>query len=213
VIKLKNTLKATAFALSFLFGAGILVQNNVYAKERPSKEQGRVRAEAVQASDKGKDSVEKTIPFGLSKSTLPPVIKQGGILIPVKVITKSFAANLVWDDVNQVLTITKGDVTIVINLDTKIATVNGTQVPLQDNSVSNNGTFVPLKFIAENLGITLDETEAGQTSDETQVTDGTQTSDSETVTQENTSTTNTDVQTSTDNTTTTNNTTTTAIQN
>lgn len=189
---MKKTLKVATFALSFLLGAGIFAQSNVYAKEKPNRAKEVSRVEKVQASDKVKNSAEKTMPYGLSKSTLPPVIKQNGILIPVKAITKSIGADLAWDDINQLVTITKGDVTIVINLATKVATVNGTEVAMQDSSESaNNGTFVPLKFIAENLGINLDQTDIGQTTDGTQVSDGTQTSDSNATTQVDTSTDNT----------------------
>jgi hypothetical protein len=218
VVKLKKTLKAGAFTLSLLLGASIFAQTNVYAKEKPSKGEGKSRVEKVQASDKGKNSVEKALLFGLSKnsnaskSTLPPVIKQGGILIPVNAITKSLGANLVWDAENQLVTITKDGVTIVIDLSKKTATVNGSEVALSDDSESNNGTFVALQFIAKNLGVDLDNTDIGQTPDETQVSDGAQTSDSGTTTQVDTSTTNTATQTSADNTATTD-TTTTVTQN
>jgi hypothetical protein len=182
---LKKTLKTGAVALSLLLGTGIFAQTNVYAKETPGKVHD-TKVKMLQTSDEDKNPLGKALSLGLSKnsndtkSTLPPVIKQGGILIPVNAITKSFGAGLVWDNENQVVTITKGDVTIVINLIDKVATVNGVEVALQDDSISNNGTLVPLTFIAQNLGIDLAIIDAEQIIDEAQVSDSTQTSDSET---------------------------------
>jgi hypothetical protein len=196
---LKKTLKTGAVALSLLLGTGIFAQTNVYAKETPGKVHD-TKVKVVQTSDEDKNPLGKALSLGLlkhsndTKLTLPPVIKLGGILIPVNAITKSFEADLVWDSENKVVTITKGDVTIVINLESKVATVNGTEVVLQDDSISNNGTLVLLTFIAQNLGIDLAITDEEQIIDEAQVIDGTQTSDSETGTQENTSTTSADVQ-------------------
>lgn len=197
---MKKTLKTVAIALSFLIGTAIYSQTDVYAKGNQNK--GNVKSEAVTVHISGKENktVKEALPFGLLKKEntsiayLPPVIKQGGILIPVKAITKSLGANLVWDNENQTVTITKEETTIVINLATKSATVNGTEVALQNDNTVNNGTLVPLKFIAENLGIELDKADEEQIIDDANASDTTQTVNDETTTQENTSTNNTDVQ-------------------
>lgn len=173
---MKKTLRAGAVTLSLLMGAGIFAPASVFAKGSTKKTQSKAKAHMVQASSK------KAAPSGeknnrnAKKADLPPVIKAGGIVIPVKAVTKAFGANLTWDQENQVVTITKGDVTIVINLKTKVATVNGKEVPMKDSSKTNNGTFVPLQFIAKNLGIDLSKTDEGQTTDGTQTTTTTTTS-------------------------------------
>lgn len=206
---MKKTLRAGAVTLSLLMGAGIFAPTSVFAKGSTKKTQSKPKAQTVQASSKkAAPSVQKKNK-NAKKADLPPVIKVGGIVIPVKAVTKAFGANLAWDQENQVVTITKGDVTIVMNLKTKIATVNGKEVPMKDSSKTNNGTFVPLQFIAKNLGIDLSKTDVGQTTDGTQTTTTTTDTNTDTSTGTQTST---DTATTGTTTTTTDTTTTTSAQ-
>lgn len=91
------------------------------------------------------------------KFDTPPVIKQGRTLIPVRAISEGFGADVEWNKDEQKVIITKGDIEIVLQLADGKAFVNGEEktidVPAQ---LMNNRTIVPLRFIAENLGLKVD---------------------------------------------------------
>ncbi|RJX24618.1 MAG: copper amine oxidase N-terminal domain-containing protein [Dethiobacter sp.] len=86
-------------------------------------------------------------------SDVPPVIKGGRILIPVKAVSNGLSADVGWNLQEQKVTITRGDITIEIFLGEAKFYVNGEErqfdVPAQ---LICNRTFVPLRFIAEALG-------------------------------------------------------------
>ncbi|CAK7045018.1 stalk domain-containing protein [Tissierella sp.] len=91
------------------------------------------------------------------KFDTPPVIKEGRTLIPVRALTQGFGAEVEWKSEEKKVTITKGDKEIVLYLDNKTATVNGEKVELEVPSTAyNNRTYVPLRFIIENLGLKID---------------------------------------------------------
>ena len=83
-----------------------------------------------------------------------PVIKSGRTLIPVRAVTETLGASVEWDQEANAVTIIKGETTLVIMLGTYEYTVNGEakafDVPAQ---LISNRTFVPLRYIAEELGM------------------------------------------------------------
>jgi hypothetical protein len=66
-------------------------------------------------------------------------------------------ATVDWDDLSRKVTVKKGSTTIEIFIDNTTARVNGSSVTLDQPAVTLNGrTVVPARFIAENLGATVD---------------------------------------------------------
>lgn len=91
------------------------------------------------------------------KFDTPPVIKSNRTLIPVRALTEGFGAKVDWDQEEKKATIVKGDTVIELQLDNNIAIVNGKEVELDIPSASySNRTYVPLRFIIENLGLNVD---------------------------------------------------------
>lgn len=88
------------------------------------------------------------------KFDIPPVIKSGRTLIPVRTVSNALGADVNWNDETKTITITKAvygeDETVVeINLDSDIILVNGKEVKIDVPAQSiNNRTMVPLRFIA-----------------------------------------------------------------
>ena len=91
------------------------------------------------------------------KFDTPPVIKENRTLVPVRAITEGFGAKVEWKQETKEVVITKDGNEIILKLDSKTALVNGKEVSLDvPSSAYSNRTYVPLRFIGENLGINVE---------------------------------------------------------
>ncbi len=91
----------------------------------------------------------KTLP-----TEVPPVIKSGSTLVPVRVISESLGADVTWDPNTKKVTIVKNSDTVVLTVGGRNVTKNGEaladlQAPAQ---IINGKTFVPLRFVGEAFG-------------------------------------------------------------
>jgi len=105
---------------------------------------------------KDKNNDESTSIFINGKeypSNIGTVIKYKNYQLPIKPITEGLGASLNWNAKTHTITITKGNITLVINLETKKIKINGLEIK---NSIlttnMKNKTIVLIKFIAEVLG-------------------------------------------------------------
>lgn len=84
---------------------------------------------------------------------IPPVIKDGRLLIPVRGVMNSLGADVAWDPETQTVTVTKDDQVVVLTLGSETVLVNGVEttidVPAQTES---NRTVVPIRFLATTFG-------------------------------------------------------------
>ncbi|OEF97490.1 stalk domain-containing protein [Desulfuribacillus alkaliarsenatis] len=91
------------------------------------------------------------------KYDVPPVIREGRTLVPVRAITEGLGAEVQWDQELKKITITKDGKEIILFLDSAEVIVNGEayqlEVPAQ---LTNNRTLVPLRFVSEILGESVD---------------------------------------------------------
>lgn len=88
---------------------------------------------------------------------VPPVIFAGRTLIPVRAVTRGLGATVDWDAETQTVTITRDGIKIILNLGSSQVTVNGETVTLDvPAELINNRTFVPIRFISETLGETVE---------------------------------------------------------
>lgn len=80
---------------------------------------------------------------------VPPIIVQGRTLVPISLIGRSLNANVVWNEKNKSISISKGPSIIRLSLDSNIAYVNDKMVILEVPARAINGrTMVPLSFIS-----------------------------------------------------------------
>ena len=93
------------------------------------------------------------------KFDVPPVIKDGRTLVPVRAITNGMGAEVEWDADDKLITITRDDIKIEFTLGEMSLWVWDGESPDPEEiemdypaSLMNNRTFVPLRFIAEALG-------------------------------------------------------------
>lgn len=88
------------------------------------------------------------------KFDTPPVVKAGRTLIPVRALTEAFGAKVVWDPIEQKITISNETTEIILQLNNGTAYVNGVEVTIDVPPLTiNNRTVVPLRFITETLGL------------------------------------------------------------
>jgi len=169
-------------------------RDNLRIRERVEAEVGEgIETEAGEGPKvklKGKDV----------KFNVPPVIKEGRTLIPVRAIMNGLGAEVTWDEAAKTVTIVRDGVTVVVTLDSRVITVNGEEqemdVPAQ---LISNSTFVPIRFVAQALNMNVDWDEETGTVD---IGDGTETTTDETTTDETTTDETTTDETTTDETTT-----------
>lgn len=88
----------------------------------------------------------------------PYVVGSGVTLVPVRVISEAFGAEVVWDGETQTVMIMNGGTQIALQIGNKTAFVNGAEISLEEApELTENGfTMVPLRFISESLGALVD---------------------------------------------------------
>ncbi|WP_248481160.1 copper amine oxidase N-terminal domain-containing protein [Tepidibacter aestuarii] len=91
------------------------------------------------------------------KFDTPPVIKYGRTLVPVRAISEGLGADVKWNAEEKKVIITKDDSEIILSLEDGKAYVNGEEKEIDvPAEIMCNRTIVPLRFIAENLGLDVD---------------------------------------------------------
>ena len=87
------------------------------------------------------------------KTDVLPINSDGRLLAPVRAFSEALGAEIFWDDELKQITITKDNVNIVLHIGSKTAYINDNAFTLDVAPKLENGvTFLPLRFIVENLG-------------------------------------------------------------
>ncbi|MGO4890665.1 stalk domain-containing protein [Anaerobacillus sp. MEB173] len=94
---------------------------------------------------------------------VPPVIKSGRTLIPIRAVSEALNAEVDWNAEEQKVTIKRDGVTIELFLGENIAYIDGKEMILDvPAGLHNSRTVVPLRFISEALNSFVDwEPESG----------------------------------------------------
>lgn len=87
----------------------------------------------------------------------PYVAGEGVTLVPLRVITEAFGAQVDWEGGSQTITLTYPGVNIVLQINNIVAKVNEhSETLMEAPALSPNGvTMVPLRFISETFGATV----------------------------------------------------------
>jgi len=87
---------------------------------------------------------------------VPPQLINGRTMVPLRTIFEALGAEIKWDDATQTVTATKDDTVIKLTIGSTSPTVNGKVVTIDQPGVIVDGrTLVPLRFVAEALGVTV----------------------------------------------------------
>lgn len=90
-------------------------------------------------------------------SNVPPYVKDGRTLAPIRAILEALGMTVAWDGTTQTATAVKADITISVTINSNIAVVNGVQKTLDvPAEITNGRTFVPVRFFAEALNMNVD---------------------------------------------------------
>lgn len=89
-------------------------------------------------------------------SEVPPVLYNERTLVPLRAIMEHTGATVTWDQENYQVGIVSPKSSILLKIDSEVAMVNGNAVRLSDDvpaKLINNKTMVPIRFVAEALGM------------------------------------------------------------
>lgn len=102
--------------------------------------------------------------FGENKENdVAPIIKNNRAFLPARFVAENLGADVEWNEINQTVTITKDDITIILTIGNDTAIVNGKSVNLEYPAfVENDRTYTPIRFVAENLGADVEYNEETQ---------------------------------------------------
>lgn len=102
--------------------------------------------------------VEKIVAKGkFLKLGLPPVVKDGRVLVPIRAFSQAYGAEVDWLSDTHEITILKDGVLMVINLENNTATIGDQVINLEMPVKNINGrTVMPVDFLAEQLGLKVE---------------------------------------------------------
>lgn len=108
---------------------------------------------------------EKTVfnEEGALQLLAPVYEKSGRSLVPIRFVSETLGADVGWNGKTKQITINSGDKKIVLTEGSKVVYVNGKQGAIDVPAEVRNGTtFVPIRFVTEVLGATVNYDRATQ---------------------------------------------------
>lgn len=85
-----------------------------------------------------------------------PIIRESRTMLPVRFVAEAFGATVEWDGDTSTATVKTEEVEIKITIGATTAKVNGAEVTLDAPAfIESSRTYMPVRFVAENLGATV----------------------------------------------------------
>ena len=102
----------------------------------------------------------KAVDFSAYDNVLP-YIESDRTLIPIRALAENMGFTVEWDDATRTVMVKGGNTEITLVIDSDKATVNGEEKVLDVPArITNDRTFIPLRFVSENMGATVDWNDA-----------------------------------------------------
>jgi len=100
----------------------------------------------------------------LIPTIVPPTIIDGRTVVPVRAVTEALGASVDWNGATRSVTITRGNSTIIMTIDSDIATVDAVTTTLDVAPILiNDTTMLPIRFIAESFDLDVEWDESSRT--------------------------------------------------
>lgn len=85
-----------------------------------------------------------------------PVIRNSRTMLPVRFVAENLGATVGWDGATSTVTVSTASTTIEIVIGKATAKVNGVEITLDSPAfIENSRTYLPVRFVSENLGATV----------------------------------------------------------
>lgn len=109
-------------------------------------------------------STAATVNGSSATTDAAPKIVNSRTMLPIRFVAEALGAEVGWNGDTRTVTIIKGDTNIAITIDSDKAIVNGQEQTLDAPAfVENSRTYLPVRFVSENLGAKVDWDGATQT--------------------------------------------------
>ncbi|AOZ94308.1 copper amine oxidase N-terminal domain-containing protein [Paenibacillus crassostreae] len=96
------------------------------------------------------------------QTNVAPIIKQGRVLVPIRVVSEALGAKVAWDQKANTVTIRKWAESLILTVGKNIASIDGKPDYSGEISIDvsvhleNNRLYVPLRFLSEHYGYGID---------------------------------------------------------
>lgn len=103
------------------------------------------------------------------ENDVAPIIRNDRTMLPARFVAENLGAKVLWDEDKQLVTVSgknekDEDVTILITIGADAAIVNGEEIKLDSPAfIENDRTYTPVRFIAEQLGTSVEWNEEAKT--------------------------------------------------
>jgi uncharacterized repeat protein (TIGR02543 family) len=141
--------------------------SNVISNHTISARFGEATNQTVLVLQIGKSTF--TVNGGLKTLDSPPVIRNGRTLVPIRAIIESLRGTVDWDPLARRATVRLGATSLGLWIGKNIASVNGTNAPIDSTNakvvpeIISSRTMLPLRFVSENLGCSVEWAAATRT--------------------------------------------------
>lgn len=132
-------------------------ENTLYQTVYGNKQDGNKPAEP--------DGEYKVIVNGKSlEMDVPPMLTGDRLFVPLRIIFETLNATVEWEEETQTITARRGDTTIIMQVGSENASINGNYASVDvAPMIVNDRTLVPIRFVSESLGATVDWSEETKT--------------------------------------------------
>jgi outer membrane protein assembly factor BamB len=120
----------------------------------------------VEARVETQPSIILEMDIGIKQATIgslrvnldqPPILRNDRTLVPIRFISEAFGSKVQWEASTKKITITRFDDSITLWIGDKSAVINGKRVTLDvEPSIENGSTIVPIRFISESFGASVE---------------------------------------------------------
>ena len=85
-----------------------------------------------------------------------PIIRNSRTMLPVRFVAENLGATVGWDGATSTVTVTTDTTKLEIKIGATTAKINGAEVALDSPAfIESSRTYLPVRFVAENLGATV----------------------------------------------------------